>query len=138
MLPDPNTAQSIGWLVLVAFCLAAGINQVHAVIKRHTNGDDHRQVGPQPFVVKPETEFVNKRDFDIHVAEVRRERDQLHARLNGMERGLREEMKADVEKIHEKVNLVNLAVARVETETRSQSGILAQLREDIHDALQRK
>ena len=87
--------------------------------------------------MKPEAEYVNRRDFEVHIAEVRRDRDQLHAKLGGMERGLREEMKADIEKLHEKVNTTNLGVARLETETRSQNTLLAQLREDLHAAFLR-
>lgn len=135
-LPDPSSANSIGWLLVCAAAAIAAGNQIDAFIKRRS-GQPDSTVGPQPFVVKPEAEYVNRRDFEVHIAEVRRDRDQLHAKLGGMERGLREEMKADIEKLHEKVNTTNLGVARLETETRSQNTLLAQLREDLHAAFHR-
>ena len=136
-MPDPSNFAAVGWLIVALASLIGAINQIDAFVKRRSGKEDQRQVGPQPFVIKTQDEYVTRRAFETHIAQMARERDQLHARLGGMERGLREEMKADIEKLHEKVNATNLGVARVETETRAQSTMLNQMREDLHEFMKR-
>ena len=137
MLPDPNSAQSVGWLVIAAGAAMAAMNQGHALIRRASGKEDERTISPNPLNVRAEPQYVSKEDFEAFVAETIRGRDQLHARLHGMERGLREEMKADVKDLHEKINDVSLCVARVETEQRSQGNHLQQWMQDIKDLMKR-
>ena len=137
MLPDPSSAQSIGWIILAAGAVMAAINQGHALIRRSSGKEDQRTISPNPLNVRAEPQYVSKEDFEAFVAETVRGRDQLHAKLGGMERGLREEMKADVKDLHEKINDVALGVARVETEQRSQGNHLQQWMQDIKDLMKR-
>lgn len=137
-MPDPSSFQSIGWLLVCAAAVIASINQIDAFFKRRTGGADRIEVGGQPLLVRADETYVTQKAFDAHVAEARRSYEQIHARLGGMERGLREEVKADIEKLHEKVNTTNIGVARLESETRAQNTMLSQLRDDLAQLLRRE
>ena len=137
-MPDPASFQSIGWLLVCAAAVIASINQIDAFFKRRTGGADRIEVGGQPLLVRADETYVSQKTFDAHVAEANRHYEQLHARLGGMERGLRDEVKADIEKLHEKVNATNIGVARLESETRAQNTMLAQVRERLDRLISRQ
>lgn len=59
---------------------------------------------PQRRTVQMEGEFTQRRDFEAIVAANHKEHENLFSRLGGVERGLRAEIKADVDKIYIEVN----------------------------------
>ncbi|MFN0068330.1 MAG: hypothetical protein ACKVYV_11915 [Limisphaerales bacterium] len=72
---------------------------------------------PAPLEVRQAHEFARKADLEKALEDWRRERDQLHAKLGGMERGIREEIRRDIEQLHDKLNMVALATAKLEATT---------------------
>lgn len=138
MLPDPSSAESIGWIALALAAAATASNQVEAFIRRRSGAKEETTIGPQPLTVRADSEWVPKQAFEAHVADVRRTHEQLFAKLGGVERGLREELKSDVAALHEKINDAVVAIARVETENRSQGQILARIYDEVRGLMARK
>jgi hypothetical protein len=137
-MPDPSTFSSIGWILGSLAALFVAINTVDDFVRRRAQGGKEiHTIEPNPLTVRQEAEYVTRRDFVAMQVEHRRERDQLHAKLGGMERNLREEMKQDVEALHEKINNVALGVARMESESNAHGKILEQMHDDIRELMQR-
>lgn len=59
---------------------------------------------PQRRTVAMEGEFTQRRDFEAHAAANHKEHESLFVKLGGVERGIRGEVKADIDKIYVEVN----------------------------------
>lgn len=105
-LPDPQSAQSIGWIALAIVCLVAGINQVLRLTDR--------------FKEHPPTHLTYATK-----AEHRELGEKLDAEL-GRERGSRKKM-------HEEIAQLQTSVATVRAENANQSKDLRELKQQIAD-----
>ena len=133
MLPDPNSAQSVGWLIIAAGAAMAAINQGHALIRRVSGHEGDRTINPNPLTVRGEKEYVTKDEFNAVMSEVKEDYVQLQATLVELDKGIRMELKSDAEKIHEKINGVALSVARVESSDHEKSNLMRQMHDDIRN-----
>src|SRR5262249_33976434 len=86
-----------------------------------------REVHPQPLEVKGATEFLPRQIFEEHAEQNQREHEHLFARLGGLDRGLRAEMKQDTEGLHEKINHVGREVSEHSATLELQNQRLAQI-----------
>lgn len=133
MLPDPNSAQSIGWLFLAGVGLLTALNTGHAFMKRVTGKENERTINPNPLTVRGEKEYVTKDEFNAFMSEVKEDYVQLQATLVELDKGIRMELKSDAEKLHEKINGVALSVARVESSDHEKSNLMRQMHDDIRN-----
>jgi hypothetical protein len=97
-----------------------------------------REVHPQPLEVKDATEFLPRRLFDDHAEQNQREHEHLFARLGGLERGLRAEMKQDTEGLHEKINNVGREVSEHSATLELQNQRLAQIDAKLDRLIERR
>ena len=59
---------------------------------------------PQRRTVAMEGEFTQRRDFEAHTAGNHKDHENLFSKMGGIERGLRSEIKADTEKLRDKID----------------------------------
>lgn len=107
------------------------------------------EISPQPFIVAMEKEFTAKRDFENHLAENKREHENLFSKIGGVDRGaaqrlsdelksLRQERKEDVSELHEKVNDVAKSVAGLEKETELQNQKMSSMDAKLDRLIERR
>ena len=107
------------------------------------------ELSPQPFIVAMEKEFTAKRDFELHVAENKKEHENLFSKIGGVDRGitqrfseelktLRVERKEDVGELHDKVNDVAKSVAGLEKETELQNQRMASMDAKLDRLIERR
>ncbi len=111
------------WIACAAFTLFL-VNQLFK-LKGNVSGDRHRrEILPQPLEVSPVAEYVPASAFAAHVAENKREHENLFAKIGGVDRGLsqRLDVKLDSmqraaeegrEKLHDRINDVLSAVSEL-------------------------
>ena len=97
-----------------------------------------REVHPQPLEIKDATEFLPRQLFDDHAEQNQREHEHLFARLGGLERGLRAEMKQDTEGLHEKINSVGREVSEHSATLELQNQRLAQIDAKLDRLIERR
>jgi len=97
-----------------------------------------REVHPQPLEIKDATEFLPRQLFDDHAEQNQREHEHLFARLGGLERGLRAEMKQDTEGLHEKINSVGREVSEHSATLELQNQRLSQIDAKLDRLIERR
>jgi hypothetical protein len=102
-LPDPNSPAAIGWIAVVIAAVATAANQVWKLIQNLTGKGNHRLVSPQPLEVTATKQFVTKEEHDRHTAWNQQEHNNLFSKLGGVERGVREAMKAETDQLHDRI-----------------------------------
>lgn len=94
---------SDGWLLIKVvgglFFVIAALNQASATWFRFR--PPVQTVSPQPLVVSPEKRFVERAEFESAIEQTRRERDQIHAKIGGVERGLAEKLESLRNEVHQ-------------------------------------
>ena len=120
------TATEIAAFLAVLFFLVAGVNQVWKLIDR-ARGQRPLTLSPSPLEVKGADRFADHTEFHRHVVENKDEHQHIFAKLGGIERGLREEMKADTANLHEKVNKVDREVVGLRSMTEMQNKMLERI-----------
>ena len=97
-----------------------------------------REVHPQPLEVKGAPEFLPRQLFDDQAQQNQREHEHLFARLGGLDRGLRAEMKQDAEGLHEKINTVGREVSEHSATLELQNQRLAQIDAKLDRLIERR
>lgn len=105
MMPDPTSFQGIGWLIVGLASLLVMLNQGLKLSDRFK---------PKDFVPPLHAQFAERAEFERYVQHNSEEHAALHSRIGGAERGLRQEIKTDIQAIHERINDVLKAVSRME------------------------
>jgi len=137
MLGDASqTAPLIGSWVISAVALLQLITLGMQVLR--WNQAAKREVHPQPLEVKGATEFLPRQFFDDHAQQNQREHEHLFARLGGLDRGLRAEMKQDAEGLHEKINTVGREVSEHSAMLELQNQRLAQIDAKLDRLIERR
>lgn len=93
-LPDPSTASSIGWLVLVVAALCAAVNQVHSLIDRWK-----AKPGQPPNEQLQQAHLHLRSEFDRHVEADSQEHKDIFRKLGGVERGVEERLTRRLEQM---------------------------------------
>lgn len=112
-LPDPTSAQSIGFIALALFSLIAGINQILRLTDRFRT---------QP---PPHLTYATKKEHDQQVAKCAQDQKDMEKRFGETitaERRARKE-------IHEQIGVLTTELASVKSETRQQTSALDDLRD---------
>ena len=100
------------------------VNQAFKLRANVSGRNSQREILPQPLKVEPAAEYVPASAFAAHVAENRREHENLFAKIGGVDRGLsqRLDLKLDSmqraaeegrEKLHGRINDVLAAVSEL-------------------------
>ena len=97
-----------------------------------------REVHPQPLEIKDAPEFLPRQLFDDHAQQNQREHEHLFARLGGLDRGLRAEMKQDSDGLHEKINTVGREVSEHSATLELQNQRLAQIDAKLDRLIERR
>jgi len=97
-----------------------------------------REVHPQPLEVKDAAEFLPRQLFEEHAEQNRREHEHLFAKLGGLDRGLRAEMKQDTDGLHEKINSVGREVSEHSATLELQNQHLAQIDAKLDRLIERR
>jgi hypothetical protein len=111
------------WLGCASFVLLL-VNQAFKLKANVSGRNQQREILPQPLEVAAVTEYVPASAFAAHVAENRREHENLFAKIGGVDRGLsqRLDLKLDTmqraaeegrEKLHDRINDVLSAVSEL-------------------------
>lgn len=137
MLPDPTSAQSIGWLILSCFALAGGLNQLHALARRVSGREEEHHIKPNPLVVRAEDQWVPRHQFDAHVAETRRTTEHIMAKIDSIEQNMKEELDQKIAAVHEKCNEMAIQLSAVGREVEMSSAQLNVVASDIKQLLSR-
>jgi len=132
----PNTAPIIGAWVIGAVAILQLVTLAMQVLR--WNQAAKREVHPQPLEVKDATEFLPRRLFDDHAEQNQREHEHLFARLGGLDRGLRAEMKQDTDGLHEKINSVGREVSEHSATLELQNQRLAQIDAKLDRLIERR
>ena len=118
-LPDPGSAQAVGWVVIILMFLINGTAALITVLSSRSS---------QKRVVEFEQKFAAVEDFREHNTLNREEHEAIRRNLEGIERGMRAELKSEVNQIYEKVNKIDRDQSAIASETKHQSTDLAYLR----------
>lgn len=102
ILPDPATAQSVGWMLLVLFCILAGINQALRLLDRFRG-----QLSQ--YADKDETE-LRLNLLDRQVQELRAEADK---RFDALERKMEASYLKTVSKLEEQARVEELRSEKI-------------------------
>lgn len=92
---------------------------------------------PEKRHIRIETSAALKTDFEKHIQANREEHENLFRKINGVERGLRAEMKSDTEKLHEKVNTVGRDVSGLKAGQDIQTAHLSRVDSKLDRLLER-
>lgn len=92
-----------------------------------------REIHPQPLKVEGITQFALKEQFEQHAAEDLRAHENLFAKMGGMERGIRAEIKVDIEKLYVEVNRLREGQASLNTMTHAQDRKIEQMDSKLDD-----
>src|SRR5262245_54409060 len=137
MLGDASqTAPLIGSWVIGAVAFLQLITLGMQVLR--WNQAAKREVHPQPLEVKGATEYLPRQLFDDHAQQNQREHEHLFARLGGLDRGLRAEMKQDTDGLHEKINTVGREVSEHSAMLELQNQRLAQIDAKLDRLIERR
>jgi hypothetical protein len=99
-------------------CLAFVVMLVNGILKLV----DRTKVRPEPSMT-----YATKADMDKHAQENRKEHENLFAKIGGVERGLRDDVKTDLSQVHEKINAVAREVSSLTTATDLQTAQLVRI-----------
>lgn len=108
-------------------CLAFVVMLVNGVLKLV----DRTKVKPEP-----STTYATKSEMEKALCENHEEHQSLFSKIGGVERGLRQEIKADTGELHEKVNKVDSIVSGLKTATDMQNQQLLRMEGKL-DAMNR-
>ena len=97
-----------------------------------------REVHPQPLEVKDAAEFLPRQLFEDHAEQNQREHEYMFAKLGGIDRGLRAEMKQDTDGLHEKINSVGREVSEHSATLELQNQRLAQIDAKLDRLIERR
>ena len=111
------------WIACAAFSLFL-VNQLFKLKGNVTGSRNQREILPQPLEVSAVAEYVPASAFAAHVAENKREHENLFAKIGGVERGMAQRLdgKLDTmqrnaeegrEKLHDRINDVLAAVSEL-------------------------
>lgn len=113
MMPEPTTFSSIGWLAMGLAALAVAWNQIDDWIQRRMGKDKQMEISPSPLIVTAAERFVARDDYEKAMLANQTEHNNLFSKIGGVERGMRQALKADVDELHEKINRANESLAAV-------------------------
>jgi hypothetical protein len=130
------TAPIIGAWVIGAMAVLQLVSLGMQVLR--WNQAARREVHPQPLEVKGATEFLPRRLFEDHAEQNQREHEHLFARLGGLDRGLRAEMKQDTDGLHDKINSVGREVSEHSATLELQNQRLAQIDAKLDRLIERR
>jgi hypothetical protein len=143
VLPDPNTAASIGWLALTLAGLAGAALLIMSLIDRFKDR-------PAPGDVRHEAmeKFATKEEFNEAVLRNREDHTRFDARIGGVDRTnkaavdeklaeLRAERRSDMRELHTEINEVGRKVSALEEATKNQSSWLERMDSKL-DSIQGK
>ncbi len=133
MLPDPNTAQSIGWLTLAAFSLIGGINQALQLTDRLKGKPPADVLASKSEELKSRLECVEAEAVDQTVC--RATHAEVNRRLNELEKlgkeaderrraiyaeigKVRDAFKADMQRIEDKLEVMPGRVIEILRQTK--------------------
>lgn len=102
------------------------------------NKSQRRLLEPNPLVVSPAAEHPSRKEFEEHVAVTRKVTDDLHARLGGMERGLRREFGEQLDGVRTKVDSIATDMAAVKAEAELHTRQLDSVQADIKQLIATK
>lgn len=127
-MPESLLIAALAGIVVVSLAaLAAGWNQIDDFLKRRAGKDADRTVGPQPFLVKGADEFVQKKDFELHVSANTQRHGQLFAQIEKAREEARQELKEATGDLHVKVNKVDREVGGIAASIELQNQQLARI-----------
>jgi hypothetical protein len=132
-LPDPHSAQAIGWFCIVAVCAIVGLRQLIGLSRDMKKSD-----GPEKRDVTITAGAVLKPEFDKHVEWDGKEHEKLWSKVGGVERGaadklaaelkaLREERHDDAQELQRKLDVFQKTIGALEKATELQNQALAQI-----------
>ncbi len=122
----PPTDSELLWrLVVLAGVVLGPVVSVATLVRMGRS--QRRLIEPMPLEVKAAADFVSRKDFDHHVAETRQVHSQIFAKLSGMERGIREEMRDDLKQIRLEISGLAREVGSLTTSTSAQNQSLASM-----------
>lgn len=101
-----NIDGNIGWQILLVLNFLLGVAGTVVGLMR----GNRRSIEPSPLEVRESPAYVPQQVFETTISELKEEQNRIFAKMGGMERGIREEVRRDVEKLHDKVNEVAVQV----------------------------
>ena len=137
MFADASSAAPLigGWVIGAVALLQLDTLGMQ-VLRR--NQAAKREEHPQPLEVKDAVEFLPRQHFEEHAEQNRREHEHLFAKLSGLDRGLRAEMKQDTDGLHEKINSVGREVSEHSATLELQNQRLAQMDAKLDRLIERR
>lgn len=101
-----NIDQNVGWQVVLILNLLLGASATVVSLVR----GNRRSIEPSPLEVKEASAYVPQQVFENTIAELKEEQNRIFAKMGGMERSLRDEVRRDVGELHTKVNEIAVEV----------------------------
>lgn len=130
-LPSPSPADLAAWLVSAAAVVA----MTNGVFKLANNL--RSKPSPGEVETRADRTFATKEALDRHIADSKREHENIFAKLGGMERGLRAETDLKIGALRDKVDDIAVTVSAVAREAEMHTQQLATLDSDIKQLLAR-
>jgi hypothetical protein len=100
-MPDPGSAQAIGWLILTLAGLIAALNQGARFIERFRTKPP---LVPQPLEVRGAVRYATEDALNEVERRLRAETDKLHGRISGMRDELTDQMRELAKTVDEKLD----------------------------------
>lgn len=118
-----NIDQNVGWQVVLILNLLLGASATVVSLVR----GNRQKIEPLPLQVQEAAAFVPQQLFEATVSELKEEQSRLFAKMGGMERSLRDEVRRDVGQLHDKINEVAVEVGGLSKATELLNQHLAQI-----------
>jgi len=131
-----QTAPIIGSWVIAAVVLLQLATMTMQLVR--WNQVAKREVSPQPLKVEGTIEFTPRKLFDQLSEQNRNEHENLFAKVGGVERGIRAEMKKDTDTLHDKINMVGREVSQHSAVLELQNQRLAQIDTKLDRLIERR
>lgn len=126
-MPDPSTFSALGWLFVALVGLVVGWNQIDDFLTR-------RRGNPPNEELKGDANVLLQRvaALENEAKEAMTRRRAMHAKVDEMEKAIRNEVKQDTADLHEKINKVDRDVSALSAKTELQNQQLARIESYVH------
>jgi hypothetical protein len=135
-LPSPDPGAFWQWILSAAAVLWM-VRMTQSIWIARRGQTSAVTLGNVPLEVRGAAEFATRRDFETLAEQNRQEHSQIHAKVGGVERGMREEIRRDVGEIHTKVNELSRQVSGMQASDEHQTQQLAAISNKIDRLVER-
>lgn len=132
-MPEPTHWQAFGWIAMVLFGLAGGINQVVRLVDRWKGHPpvEHLQINANELARRVTS-------LEQTAAEALERRRAMHDKIDRVKEEIREEVKTDLGGVYERLNTLTASVAGLHRDTEHQNRQLLHMDGKLDRLIERK